>query len=273
MSIRLVAGSVHREDDYVLSPRRMEALWEMEDRHFWHRARNAWIVHALSFYGVEPPSRVLEVGCGSGVVARALLAAGYRVTGVDTAEVLVRKAVERCPAGSFVVGEVSRLPAEDQGPYRAVGVFDVLEHLDRPDALLRDCVRWLEPGGLVVATVPALRALFGIVDQVSGHKRRYEPGEVATLFREVGIEPLAEHGIFRLTLPFLRGFRRRFSEEERRELSPAERDDVLRKYFRVPPAWLNGPLRGLCDLERRLAFRASAGRPGPTLLALGRVGA
>jgi ubiquinone/menaquinone biosynthesis C-methylase UbiE len=58
---------------------------------------------------------MLEVGSGSGGVATAMVEAGYAVTGVDTAEPLVREAHDRCPDGRFVVAEVANLPSPFQG--------------------------------------------------------------------------------------------------------------------------------------------------------------
>src|SRR5262245_33008988 len=106
-----VTGVVHQHDDYGLNEEALELLWRMEDRHFWHHARNRWIAAALRHAGVLPPAKILEVGCGSGAVATFLHAAGYRVTGVDTAEPQVRKAHARCSEATFIVGDVAELDA------------------------------------------------------------------------------------------------------------------------------------------------------------------
>lgn len=124
---------------------------------------------------------MLEVGSGSGGVATAMVEAGYAVTGVDTAEPLVREAHDRCPDGQFVVAEVANLPSPFQGPYEVVALFDMLEHLDDPTVLLRESLRWAAPSALVVATVPALPSLWSEHDEISGHKRRFEPGKLAGL--------------------------------------------------------------------------------------------
>src|SRR5689334_17673224 len=131
----VLPGVTHERSDFDLDPEVLAGLWRMEERHFWHAARNRWIERALERYGAPPPARILEVGCGSGAVACALARRGYSVVGVDTAEVLVRKADRRCPSVTFVAGRVEQLAAE-LGPFDVVGFFDVLEHLDDPDRLL-----------------------------------------------------------------------------------------------------------------------------------------
>jgi trans-aconitate methyltransferase len=238
----------------------------MEERHFWHAARNLWLERALLHYGVLPPARVLEVGCGSGAVASALSQRGYSIVGVDTAEVLVRKAHERVPQATFVVGAISQLDPS-LGPFDAIGFFDVLEHLDDPLAMLHQALAHARPGTLVIATVPAFQSLYSAIDALSGHKRRYELGELAQTFERAGLTDVHEHGLFRVLLPALR--RVRSSALPPPDLAARQR--LLLADMRCPALPLNVLLRWACALEARLGFAASRGKPGPTLLTLGRV--
>lgn len=256
----------HVSADFDLDPVVLEALWRMEDTHFWHAARNRWIERVLRAYGAPPPARFLEVGCGGGAVARMLGAKGYRVVGVDTAEVLVRKAHERWPEGTFVASSIERLdPA--LGPFDAVGFFDVLEHLDDPRALLTSALAHARPGALVIASVPALQRLYSAIDALAGHKRRYEPGELEQTFSDVGLRDIAAHGMFRLLLPLLSARR----TETRVPSTLEARRRLLLDDLRTPPLPLNQALRLACTLEVELGFERSRGRPGPSSIVIGRV--
>lgn len=103
------------------------------------------------------PRRVLDVGCGSGYLAKLLKARlpGLLVHGID----ISRVALERARAHADQVWQVDidkadlPLPAAD---YDAVTCVEVLEHLYDPDHALREIARVLLPHGRAVVTVPNL---------------------------------------------------------------------------------------------------------------------
>ncbi|HYP90431.1 MAG TPA: class I SAM-dependent methyltransferase [Polyangiaceae bacterium] len=268
MPIVKLPGTVHSEEDFSLAPAVVDALWRMEDRHFWHRARNEWILDALRAGGVAPGANLLEVGCGSGAVLRALTLAGYAVVGVDTAEHLIEKAHRRCPTASLVVGDVAALPPGLQGPFAAIGFFDVLEHLDEPERLLRSALRWAAPGAYVLVTVPALRALHTVVDDLSGHKRRFEPGELTPLLESVGLSDVVEHGIFASTMPLQR--LSRALAVRKPVLDDAAKTRTMTQALRVPALPVNLALGALARAERAQGLQQARGRVGATILGVAR---
>lgn len=269
MPLTLLPDVQHRGEDYELDEERARALWAMEERHFWHDARNRWILAALETYLRSPRGKVLEVGCGSGAVARALVGAGYDVTGVDTAELLVRRAHQRVPLANLVCGDIANLPPDLRGPYDAIGFFDVLEHLDDPTMLVRDALRYARPGTLVIATVPSQDRLYSVVDYLSGHKRRYEVSQLKALFERCGLRDVREHGVFRFLAPLIAARRPPLTAAERTpSLTAAEANRIMLRDFEVPAAPVNEALRTLCAVERRF-FSASEDKPGASLLAVG----
>jgi hypothetical protein len=66
--------------------------------------------------------------------------------------------------------------------------LNVLEHIEDDRTALEAMRRVLEPGGHLVLLVPALRVLYGSLDQALGHFRRYTPAELGTKLAAAGFE-------------------------------------------------------------------------------------
>ena len=267
MSLTIATSNVHDHDDFPFDPVVFESVWRMEERHFWHAARNEWILEALRDHGVRPPARLLDVGCGSGAVACFLSRQGYRVTGIDTCVELLEKANLRCPEGDFIAGDVAALEATHEAVFDAVGFFDVLEHLEDPVGFVQSAAKCLRPGGLVLATVPALRWLHSAIDDLAGHKRRFDRGELGELLASAGLKRSEEYGIFRASLPVLAIFRLGARRQAAHELSEANRREMLHRNLRVLPRPINRAMALLCAAERRLGLARARGKVGATALA------
>jgi demethylmenaquinone methyltransferase / 2-methoxy-6-polyprenyl-1,4-benzoquinol methylase len=90
---------------------------------------------------------VLDVATGTGLVARALAARGYRVTGIDASEPMLRSGE---PAGPRVVALAESLPFGDAG-FAALTFTYLLRYVDDPAATMKELARVVTPGGVVAS--------------------------------------------------------------------------------------------------------------------------
>ena len=105
--------------------------------------------------------RVLDVGCGDGIVELLLARRGIKVTGVDVdpgALDLARELLSKEPPAvrervELVHGDFIRTGAVT-GRFDTVILGEVLDRIDDPGAMLDRCLEYLQPGGRVVATTP-----------------------------------------------------------------------------------------------------------------------
>ena len=119
----------------------------------WKDAPDASHRVVLSMIDGRPPGRVLDLGCGSGLVAAELRKKGHYVVGVDAApEPATAGRVDKLVAADLDAG----LPAEaaSEGPFDIVVAADVLEHLRAPDTLLREVHSVCTPDTILVASIP-----------------------------------------------------------------------------------------------------------------------
>lgn len=114
-------------------------------------ADRAALERLVAFADLAPCARVLDAGCGPGLVSEALLEAGHGVHGVDLSAEMIARARKRCAR----FGERARfeqrslLDLAPEAPYDAAISRFVVHHLEDPLAFVRRQVELLRPEGVV----------------------------------------------------------------------------------------------------------------------------
>ncbi len=133
--------------------------------------------------------RVVEIGAGTGNMS-AFLADRERLVLTDTEPYYLGRLRERFAGRPHVRVAELRLPARDPAlaaeRLDTVMCLNVLEHIEDDRGSLRAMRDLLQPGGRLVLLVPALRALYGTLDEALGHFRRYGPGELTAKLGQAG---------------------------------------------------------------------------------------
>jgi ubiquinone/menaquinone biosynthesis C-methylase UbiE len=154
--------------------------------------------------GKRPGRRVLDLGCGTGLLATRLARdqAGCRVVGCDFSAGMLREAATRRPRG-WVCGDAGRLPFRD-GIFDAVVSTEAFHWFPDQAAALREVRRVLAPDGrLLVALVnprsAVLRDLVELVGRVVGEPFRWPTsGELRTALARAGFRVERQQAVLRL---------------------------------------------------------------------------
>ena len=101
-------------------------------------------------------ARVLDVGCGSGTSWTGGLATRFALTGIDISPGQIEAARRKVPTGTFLVGDVTAIEF-DNGAFDGATALYSIGHLPAKEheSVFARLARWLRPGGLLLASLPA----------------------------------------------------------------------------------------------------------------------
>ncbi len=133
----------------ALSHRFWDAKGEFRPLHILNPVRAKFVADRVKLMG----ARVLDVGCGGGLLCEALFHAGAKVTGVDLADGMVEvarlHAAEQNLPIEYRVADAESLIATHADQFDVVTCMEMLEHVPNPDRTVATLARLVRPGGSV----------------------------------------------------------------------------------------------------------------------------
>lgn len=125
-----------------------------EYEHFMGRWSRLLAKPFLEFAAIQPGDRVLDVGCGTGVLTSALAERGSKAVGIDASEPYLASArrLRSHPDATYELGDVRHMPYEDSSFDAGVSTL-VLDIIPEFEQVVREMRRVTRPGGVVASGV------------------------------------------------------------------------------------------------------------------------
>ena len=206
--LRRLAALGWDADDFPLTPDGVRVAGAATDGHYpesglevlgldtgsgyWYDHRASEVIDSLT--AATDARSIWDIGAGTGAMCVRFARAGFEVVAVEP----IRDgavAIAAQGSGPVFCGSLESLELPPRS-VPIVGLFDVIEHLDDPHALLSEVRRVLQPDGVVAITVPAFRSLWSSNDDASGHQRRYTTKELNRFMAASGFSPVTARYIF-----------------------------------------------------------------------------
>ncbi len=120
---------------------------EMGTLHTINPLRTHFIMERLA----TPNPRILDVGCGGGILSEALASSGAQVTGLDLSDASLQVARQHAQMQALKIDyrfeSVQDIADKQAGTFNVVTCMEMLEHVPEPNKIVAACAQALKPGG------------------------------------------------------------------------------------------------------------------------------
>ncbi|RAP38078.1 bifunctional 3-demethylubiquinol 3-O-methyltransferase/2-polyprenyl-6-hydroxyphenol methylase [Legionella quinlivanii] len=186
-------------------------------RHWWDKNGPLKTLHdinpaRLQFiqkHALLSQARVLDVGCGGGILAEAIAGQGGVVTGIDADNDAIVTANTHALAQNLSINyHVTPIEDFEEPAFDVVTCMEMLEHVSNPELVIQHCFRLLKPGGKLFlstinrtlkaygAAIIAAEYILGLLPrQTHDYEKFIKPGELADILRSTGLQLIALEGI------------------------------------------------------------------------------
>jgi SAM-dependent methyltransferase len=245
--------------DAGFKPEYFARLAEIEESHFWFRARNELIQWALRNYFPDARS-FFEVGCGTGFVLAGIHEKFPRMRLAGSEIFADGLAIAKARVANAELYQMDARRISFEREFDVVGAFDVLEHLVEDESGLTQTFNATRPGGGLLVTVPQHPFLWSASDEYAMHQRRYSRAELRRKVESAGFRIERITSFNSLLLPLM--IWSRLQRKSNCDFQPW-------REFEISPA-LNKTLESILKLERMIIRTGASFPGGGSLLLVGR---
>jgi 2-polyprenyl-3-methyl-5-hydroxy-6-metoxy-1,4-benzoquinol methylase len=155
---------------------------------FWVSSRNRLFKNIVFKYMAPAgKTKLLEIGCGTGnFISQIVANEKLQITGSEVYLKGLFYAKKNLPSVDFIQFDVTRGKFDEQ--FDMITAFDVIEHVEEDVVALTNVNQLLRSGGFFIVTVPQHMLLWGKLDEIVKHKRRYSRQELVTKLKQSGFE-------------------------------------------------------------------------------------
>ncbi len=166
--------------------------YEIEQDSFWFKHRNNCIIEAVKNFSSN--EIFFDIGGGNGYVAKGLQDNNIQSVLIEPGKVGAMNAQKR--GLQNIICSTFEDAGIESGICKAIGLFDVVEHIENDSLFLKSINKILADEGLVYITVPAFNILWSKEDVDAGHFRRYSLRQMTNILKSEGFEIVYASYIF-----------------------------------------------------------------------------
>lgn len=177
-------------------------LYKDEGTSFWFNSRNKLIIWITKKYFYNF-SNFLEIGCGTGYVLRGIkrVFPNRNYLGSELFLEGLNYAKKRLPDVDFFQLDATNLNMPNK--FDIIGAFDVLEHIEKDELILKNMYISVKRGGGIILTVPQHQFLWSQTDVIACHVRRYSKKDLINKIRNSGFNVVYVSSFVSLLMPFM----------------------------------------------------------------------
>ena len=157
------------------------------------------------YAGSLADKRVIDIGCGGGILSEALAIKGAKVTGLDMAKASLDVAnLHRLESGvnvDYVLSTAEEWALANSHQYDVVACLEMLEHVPKPASVVQACAKLVKPGGVVIfstlnrniksyamAIVAAEYLLKMVPKDTHQHSKFIRPNELVSMIEQTQLQ-------------------------------------------------------------------------------------